>query len=72
MIGTTLGQLRSLFPSSREVIKCNMIYLLAFIAGDGKGFMGRDKSTNTLRLELYFERETGIVKRFGRKYGGMF
>jgi hypothetical protein len=49
-----------------------MIYLVSFIAGDTKGFMGRDKSTNTLRLELYFERETGIVKRFGRIYNGMY
>lgn len=61
-----LCQVRSLFPANRDVIKCNMIFLVAFVAGDGRGFMGRDKSAHTLRLEMYFERETGIAKRYAR------
>ena len=31
--------------------------------------MGRDKSAHTLRIEMYFERETGIVKRYARGAG---
>ena len=56
----------TLYKNAKKVFKTQCIYLVADVAGDCRGHLGRDPSPSTLRLILYFERVTGITKRPAR------
>ena len=56
----------TLYKNAKKVFKTQCIYLVADVAGDCRGHLGRDPSPSTLRLILYFERVTGITRRPAR------
>ena len=50
LICNTMHIVAKLYSKSKKVFKTQCVYLVANIAGDRRGHMGRDPSSNTLRL----------------------